>query len=70
MAPASGIVNTGVCWRQDLNLHALRHWNLNPACLPFHHSSAKGMVARRDLGERPKAVDFWVGQEMFGESST
>ena len=20
-----------------MNPHALRHWNLNPACLPFHH---------------------------------
>ena len=25
------------CTWWDLNPHALRHWNLNPACLPFHH---------------------------------
>ena len=25
------------CAGEDLNLHALRHRNLNPACIPFHH---------------------------------
>ena len=25
------------CPGEDLNLHALRHWLLRPACLPFHH---------------------------------
>jgi hypothetical protein len=25
------------CTRQDLNLYALSHWLLEPACLPFHH---------------------------------
>jgi hypothetical protein len=25
------------CPREDLNLHAFRHTNLNRACIPFHH---------------------------------
>ena len=23
------------CGRRDLNSHAVKHWNLNPACLPI-----------------------------------
>ncbi len=30
------------CGRRDLNPHGLRHWNLNPACLPFHHARITG----------------------------
>ena len=30
------------CGRRDLNPHGLRHWNLNPACLPFHHARMLG----------------------------
>ena len=31
------LINQGVKWcgRRDSNSHTLRHWNLNPACLPI-----------------------------------
>lgn len=30
-----------LCEEGDLNPHALRHWNLNPARLPFRHLRVK-----------------------------
>src|SRR5262245_27907266 len=53
------------CAREDLNLHALRHWLLKPACLPFHHSRVergyftcffgKRLVRRRHNSYAPAA---------------
>ena len=35
------------CTEQDLNLHALRHWNLNPTRLPFRHQCAASVIYHR-----------------------
>ena len=34
----NGLVLKLLCGRQDLNLHASQHENLNLTCLPFHHA--------------------------------
>jgi hypothetical protein len=34
------------CERGDLNPHALRHWILSPARLPFRHSRAAAQAIR------------------------
>lgn len=33
-----GVQRKNKCGRRDSNPHGLRHRNLNPACLPFHHA--------------------------------
>ena len=43
-----GVCNTtlGRWARGELNPYALRHWNLNPACLPFHHSPINWLTGK------------------------
>ena len=46
------VISTSLCLcaGEDLNLQALRHWPLEPACLPFHH---------------PRALLFWLNSEFL-----
>lgn len=46
------------CGWRDLNPHALRHLDLNQACLPFHHTRAAVQISGAAVGvnERIKRV--------------
>lgn len=37
-------LETFKCSRRELNPHAVRHWFLRPACLPFHHSNVVALT--------------------------
>src|SRR5690606_31543463 len=41
------------CGRRGSNPHAVRHRNLNPACLPFHHSRGPQQSMARVAAPRP-----------------
>lgn len=42
------------CSRQDLNLHTLRQWNLNPSCLPV---SPQERIERRERESNPRCYE-------------
>ena len=71
------------CGRRDLNSHAVKHWNLNPACHQFHHfrvdasynSHSKRMAGVTGLepmngGIKPAALPTWLYPSRGAEGET
>ena len=64
------------CERRDLNPHALRHWILSPARLPFRHSRVRTKVQQNRAVLKLRLIHFlaetgttWTDLGLFASTS-